>query len=135
MILAVGLVGLGGCTHVDGWMEGRDVAGHAWRMTPDRCYSGRRLLFEGVEIESSGPEPHSASVAVDPVKGNRVIVVNSATHERVVFDASQCVQFQTHVRESSERWFGRHPVSGSIALACGDANHSLRAAIAFDFCH
>lgn len=125
---------LAGCTHVDGWMEGRNVAGAEWRMTPDRCYSGRRLLFDGAEVESSGDEPHSVSIVADPVKGDSVVVVNSATHERVVFNRSKCVQFESRLSEEGGGWLGRRPVDGSITLACGDGEHSLRGSIAFAGC-
>ena len=125
---------LTGCAHVDGWVEGRNVAGESWRMVPDRCYSGRRLMFDGAEVESSGADPHSVSIVSDPVKGDSVVVVNSATHERVVFNASQCVQFHTHVFEHATRFFGHYPVGGSLALACGDDTHSIRGTVAFDSC-
>jgi hypothetical protein len=125
---------LAGCTHVDGWMEGRNVAGAAWRMQPNRCFSGRRLLFDGAEVESTGSDPHSVSIVADRVDGDRVVVVNAATHERVVFDASKCSQFQPRLFEHGERWFGRHPIDGSITLACGDGTHSLRGSIAFAGC-
>lgn len=105
-------------------------------MIPDRCFTGQKLLFNGVELESSGTDPHGILVVTDPVKGPSVVVVDSSTHQRVVWNASSCTQLNAHVYESTaastNRW---RAVSGSLTLACGTNERSIRGSIAFDNCH
>ncbi len=131
MLLAASLAG---CTHVNGWFEGHSTEGEDWRMVPDRCFTGERLMFNGVELESSGAEPHSVMVLADPVRPS-VVVVASSTHERVVFDASNCAPVEPHVYTNAERIHGFRTVSGSITVACTDGDHVLRGTVAFDGCH
>ncbi len=132
-LLLIGL--LTGCTRIVGSVQAHEPEGDDWTMIPDRCFTGQKLMFNGVELESSGPEPHALLVVADPVKGPSVVVVDSSTHQRVVYDASSCTQLASHVYQNGDRIQGWRAVSGSITLACGTSEKWIRGSIAFDNCH
>lgn len=103
-------------------------------MVPDRCFAGQKLMFNGVELESSGPEPHALLVVTDPIKGPSVVVVDSSTHKRVVYDASSCTQLESNVFQGRGGLLYGHYVSGSVTLACGTSDKWIRGSIAFENC-
>jgi hypothetical protein len=127
---------LAGCTHITGGVHAQEPTGAEWTMIPDRCFIGQKLLFNGVELESSGPDPHGILVVADPVHGPSVVVVDSSTHQRVVWDASNCTRLYADVHESRDASLNRwRAVSGSLTLACGTDERYIRGSIAFDNCH
>jgi hypothetical protein len=127
---------LAGCTHIHGGVHAQEPSGEAWTMIPDRCFTGQKLLFNGVELESSGADPHGILVVTDPIHGPSVVVVDSSTHERVVWDAESCTQLEANVHEARAAAMNRwRAVSGSLTLACGTNERSIRGSIAFENCN
>ena len=126
---------LTGCTRIVGQVEAHEPEGEHWTLVPDRCFTGQKLLFNGVELESAEGDPHALLVVTDPVKGPSVVVVDSATHTRVVYDASTCRQLDANVYQNGARIEGHMAINGSITLACGTGEKWIRGSIAFENCH
>jgi len=102
------------------------------RWNPDRCASGDRAYFLGLDFHSS---TDSQSLRAWREPGGQAVVLWTSDHGRMTLHASDCDRLELDVRPTGWRVNEVREFAGSIEMSCRLAQGTLEARLSVDHCH
>jgi hypothetical protein len=89
------------------------------RLDVDKCWSGARLMFRGVELLQNVDTSRRIRLVEDPVTGPRVVLLGLvSSNPRVIIDPTACAAFEEHLVGTNE-WVNEvQSLEGSLRFKC-----------------
>ncbi len=108
----------------------------AWRYTPDRCFSGERLQFFGVDLVEGEPElGRITRIVEDPVEGISVSINVPDEDLALVFTGEGCERFDVSLWRENSRVNEIWNISGFADIQCDGQGVRLNVDASFENCH
>jgi hypothetical protein len=108
----------------------------AWTYRPDRCFSGERQSFFGVDlVEGDALAGRITRIVDEPVEGARVVVNVPDAEIARVFDGEGCARFDVVIERQNSRVNEIWDIDGYADILCEERGGALRMNVVFESCH
>ena len=106
-----------------------------WRYAPDRCYSGERLQFLGVDLIEGEPEDGRITrIVEEPLEGISVAVNVPGEDIALVFTGEGCERFDVEIVRENSRVNEIWNISGFADIQCDGPGVRLNVSTSFENC-
>jgi len=146
-IVASVVLGLGGAvfgivialrttsSRVTGTISGSGGDLGTFTMQPDRCVSGERNQFRGVQLFSGDGDAHGTAYA-DPIGGSPTIAINlEHAHKARKFEIYDCKVLDGEIERQNSTVNRITNIKGHIRFDCTTAGEHATGDVTFENCH